>query len=99
MGSHFAPDSLERSYAFLDDCPESLLQESITLPDGNLRDRVAGILRWRTALLAGNLPSEGGWPPPEIAAPARRALEDLGITAFCRDQVELVDELLRDVLR
>lgn len=99
MGSHFDAGSLERSYSFLDDCPESLLQEVITLPDATLRERVAGVVRWRAALLAGQLPPEDGWPPPALAAPARRALASLGIARFCRDQVELVDTLLRDVLR
>lgn len=94
----FTATSLERRYAFLDDCPETLLQETITLPVGTLADRVAGVRRWRDALLAGRLPPANGWPPEPIARPVRQALLDLGLVRFLKDQPELVDALMRDVL-
>ncbi len=99
MGTYFDVSSLDRGYAFLDDCPEHLLHELVGLPHGTLQERVVGTLRWRKSLLAGHLPSEEGWPPPEIARPVRRALESLDIARFCRDQVDLVDALMRDLLR
>jgi len=70
----------------------------VTFPDGTLPKRVAGVRRWRDALLAGQLPPRGGWPDDALVAPARSALEALGVARFCKDQPELVDALLRDVL-
>jgi len=43
-------------------------------------------------------PPRGGWPDDTLVAPARSALEALGVARFCKDQPELVDALLRDVL-
>ena len=94
----FDAASLERRYAFIEDCPEQFLRAIVGLPIGNLRERVAGVRAWRGALLAGELPPIDAWPPPEIAQPARRALEDLNIARFCKDQPNLVDPLLADIL-
>lgn len=98
MAGAFDAYSLERGYAFLDDCPENLLADIVTLPVGTLQDRVTGARHWREALLAGRLPSSDTWPPAEIAGPIRRALSDMGLVRFCKDQPELVDALLKDIL-
>ena len=97
-GHGFDAASLERSYAFLDECPEHLLDDVITLPVGSLSERVRGARIWRDALLDGRLPPADTWPPTEIAGPARRALDRMGVARFCKDQPELVDDLLKDVL-
>lgn len=97
-GHVFDAASLERSYAFLDECPEHLLDDVITLPVGSLSERVRGVRIWRGALLDGQLPPADTWPPAEIAGPARRALDRMGVARFCKDQPELVDGLLKDVL-
>ena len=94
----FDAASLERRYAFLDDCPEALLPAVVTLPVGTLPQRVAGVVSWREALLAGHLPPPTTWPPPQVGEPIRRALEDMGLVRFCKDQPELVDALLADIL-
>ena len=94
----FDAGSLERSYAFLDECPEHLLDDVITLPVGSLSERVRGVRIWRDALLDGRLPPADTWPPAEVAGPVRRALDRMGVARFCKDQPELVDDLLKDVL-
>ena len=94
----FDAASLERGYAFLDECPEHLRDDVITLPYGVLRERVRGVCAWRDALLEGRLPLAGAWPPEQLAAPVRQALEQMGIVRFCKGQRELVDELLKDIL-
>lgn len=94
----FDAGSLERSYAFLDDCPEDFLPPLVTLPIGALSERVRGLLDWREALLEGHLPPQSTWPPPEIAAPARQALSTLGLPRFCAGQPDLVDAVLHDLL-
>lgn len=98
MSRGFDAASLERRYAFLDECPEHVLDAVITLPIGSLSERVHGVLAWRDALLAGRLPPVDAWPPAEIAEPVRRALDRMGLVRFCRDQPEVVDALLEDVL-
>ncbi len=97
-GSVFDANALERGYAFLDECPERFLDTAITLPIGELPERVVGIRTWRDALLDGQLPAEDAWPQAEIAAPVRQALETMGLVRFCKDQAELVDDLLEDIL-
>lgn len=97
-GRGFDATALERSYAFLDECPKRLHDDVITLPIGDLRERVRGVVEWREALLEGRLPPDDIWPPPEIAAPVRQALDQKGLVRFCKGQPELVDELLKDVL-
>lgn len=94
----FDAASLERRYAFLDDCPEPFLSAIVTLPIGSLPERVQGLQAWRDAMLDGRLPPDATWPPPEVAAPARQALASLGIVRFCKGQPDLVDALLHDVL-
>lgn len=99
MSPVFNATTLERDYAFIDDCPELLLQEIVTLPIGSLSERVAGILRWRKALLSGSLPPEDVWPPSSISGAARYALKEMNLPRFCREQPELVDMLLLDLLQ
>ena len=97
--SAFDATALTRSYAFLDDCPARYLGEVITLPVGNLAERVRGVRIWRDALLEGRLPPQNAWPPAEIGGSARRTLEQLGIARFCKDEPELVDDLIVDFLK
>ncbi len=98
MNGGFDATALERGYAFFDECPDGFLDTAITLPIGDLRGRVRGIRAWRDALLDGRLPPADEWPPAEIAAPVRRALDALGIVRFCRNWPELVSDLLGDIL-
>ena len=98
MSAAFDASSLERSYAFLDDCPENLFDDIVTLPIGTLAERVSGVRRWHDALLAGDLPPDDAWPPSEIAGPVRLALAELGLVRFCKDQPKLVDTLMKEIL-
>ena len=98
MSAAFDASSLERSYAFLDDCPENLFDDIVTLPIGTLAERVSGVRRWHDALLAGSLPPDDAWPPAEIAGPVRLALAELGLVRFCKDQPKLVDTLMKEIL-
>ncbi|MBK8690952.1 MAG: hypothetical protein IPN17_01250 [Deltaproteobacteria bacterium] len=98
MSDVFDAASLERRYAFLDDCPAHLFAQVVTLPDGTLPERVAGVQRWRDALLAGRLPPSGPWPTEAVASPVRKALTELGLVRFCEAQPELVDDLLVDLV-
>lgn len=98
MTEAFDASALERRYSFLDACPEQFVSSVVTLPIGSLSERVRGLLQWRASLLNGVVPPEGAWPPPDIAAPARQALDAMGLVRFCKGQPELVDALLHDIL-
>lgn len=98
MTAAFDASSLERSYAFLDDCPENLFDDIVTLPIGTLAERVSGARRWHDALITGSLPPDDAWPLAEIAAPVRLALAELGLVRFCKGQPELVDTLMKEIL-
>ncbi len=98
MSAAFDAASLERNYAFLDDCPENLFDDIVTLPIGTLAERVSGARQWHDALLAGRLPPDDAWPPAEIGNPVRLALTELGLVRFCKDQPELVDTLMKEIL-
>lgn len=90
--------ALIRSYAFLDDCPPSVLDAIIALPIGALTDRVAGIRQWHDSLLKGELPPAANWPPAPVVAPIRAALSAMNLARFCKGQQELVDALLQDIV-
>lgn len=98
MNDTFNLSSLDDQYAFLDNCPENLIQDVITLPIGTLQERVRGVRQWYDALLAGRLPSDEAWPAGEISVPIRRALKRLGMVQFFKGQVSLVDALMKDIL-
>ncbi|MCB2212098.1 VWA domain-containing protein [bacterium] len=98
MNTAFDAGILERRYAFLDKCPSAILPGVITLPLGTLDERIEGVLHWREALLSGRLPDSGTWPKEPLDIPVRRALKAMGIAPFCRDQPELADAVLGDLI-
>lgn len=98
MPTAFDATALSRSYDFLAQCPKAFRKKIIPLPLGTMQERVAGVNQWRDALMAGELPPEDTWPTPEVAKPVRDALTGMGICRFTREQPELVDSLLHDIL-
>jgi uncharacterized protein with von Willebrand factor type A (vWA) domain len=95
----FRVDGLELSLSYMDECPPAVLREVITFPDETPEaERVRGIRAWHDALLEGRLPTTDSWPPPHVAAPARKALEALGMARFLKGNEELVNDLLRDLM-
>ena len=98
MSHVFDANSLERSYAYFDDCPIELFDDIVTLPLGTLRERIGGVIQWQNSLLNGHLPPDDIWPPAEIGDPVRLALSDLGLVRFCKDQPELVTALMKEIL-
>ena len=98
MSDIFDAASLERSYAYIDDCPIELFDDIVTLPIGTLRERISGVRRWQDSLLNGYLPPDDIWPPAEVGDPVRLALADLGLVRFCKDQPGLVSALMKDIL-
>ncbi|MEA3302708.1 MAG: VWA domain-containing protein [Pseudomonadota bacterium] len=92
--------ALDQKFAILDELPESLYALVITHSHGELHQRAAGILQWRDALLAGELPSEQRliWPDKEICRTILMRLEVLDIVQYCRQQEELTDSVLESIL-
>lgn len=98
MSTGFDARALDFRYAFLDDCPEALFQQVATLTVGTLKERVAGVLCWRCALLEGRVPSPDPWPGRAIGGPVVRSIQELGLARFCKGEEELVDAVLGDML-
>jgi uncharacterized protein with von Willebrand factor type A (vWA) domain len=89
---------IRSAYGGVDTCPTSLRPQVITLPLGDLQERVAGVLEWRTALLDGRTPTNPVWPPYPYAEVMLEELSQLGILRFLVDNEELTDQLLRELL-
>ena len=91
--------ALDQKFSILDDLPETLYATVITNTHGELLTRVEGIMQWRHAFLLGELPDEKSlvWPEPETRRIVLKRLEVLQIVAYCRDQEELTDSILKDI--
>lgn len=96
----FDAGDLGRRYAQLDELPELLWEPALINPHGSLHHRVAGLLRWRRALLDGALPDaeQLGWPNAELAKPLLEELRRLELLRFCKSEGDLTDALLLSVL-
>lgn len=94
METDFRSGRLEQELEFVDELPPALFDAVVAVPHGELEARVRGLAAWRTALLRGELPRSVQWPESRFADSLLSTLEELGIARFCRDQPELVDEVL-----
>ena len=100
MNTIFKANSLERNYQFLDELPESLYPVVVTHTQGQLPQRVQGIMAWRKALLEGHLPNEQqhiDWPNQPALGKILTVLGQLDIARFCQQQAELTDHLLLEI--
>ncbi|MDI3323400.1 VWA domain-containing protein [Pontibacterium granulatum] len=87
------------AYSQLDLLPEALLPTVVTHPHGEFQSRVEGVLQLRHALLLGKLPTESlPWPAVPIQQQLNKTLRQLDLPRFCRENEEVVDALLADVL-
>jgi uncharacterized protein with von Willebrand factor type A (vWA) domain len=91
--------ALDQKFSILDELPESLYSTVITHTHGELLTRVAGIMQWREALLNGLLPEESElvWPESGLRRTVLQRLEVLNIVAYCKEQIELTDNILKDI--
>lgn len=94
--SKAAINNINQQFQYLDLLPDSLYQKVVTLHYGELEKRVAGIMAWRASLLSGKLPHahEIDWPEEEIKNIVLRRIDGLDIIDDCKNQENLVDELL-----
>ncbi len=91
--------ALQRRFAAWEQCPPELFDALATVTTGDFDERIASLIAWRTALLAGRVPTPlPSWPPHWIAGPFVSVLTQLGLHRFCREQPTLVDELLLDLV-
>lgn len=86
-------------YQLMEQLPEELYAPVVTHSLGDLESRVEAILFLRSKLLCGCLPeSEMAWPAPVVQQVIFSQVESLGVLPYCRDNVEIVDALLQDLL-
>ena len=88
---------LEAPLAPLDRLPRGLWLWSLVHSQGRLVPRLAGIERWRTALLEGRAAADAGWPPGPLPQRVAEVLEALGLPARCRGEPALAESVLRSL--
>ncbi len=92
---------LERNYAFIDAIPDELFDLVLGQISGTLEERTEAVSQLRTKLLEGQLPTPGDlpWPEPELRSALLDFLTRHDFPYFCKEQPELVDVLLADILK
>lgn len=98
MSSAFDIRSIASEFRYVEACPPYLLNPVVALPLGDLPVRVRGATAWHEALLAGRLPPPTTWPGAPFDGAVRGVLEQLGIVRFCKDQLDLVEPLMLDIV-
>jgi uncharacterized protein with von Willebrand factor type A (vWA) domain len=90
---------LEQQLSVLDLLPKQLVAAVITLPGGNLTARCQSIALLRSELLASesiSLPCP--WLPEVVRQHIVKSIEASGVMRYCRDNPEVTDALLYDLL-
>lgn len=91
--------AFDAAYGVLAQIPESLFEAVVAHPHGELFLRVQGVMQWRNAFLAGQLPDVGVvWPTKSAADGLRSVLAELGVVRFAQGDESLTDALLLSVL-
>ena len=99
MSEAIAADYLEDQYAFLDDCPQELLEHVICSTVGTLEQRSRTMQQWYKYLMAGELPPKPDWLPSYISENVEKQLKQADVARFMKDQHELTVQLLQDVMQ
>ena len=98
--SLFNLDELNKPYQMLDELPECLFSPVVTHPLGMIEQRATAVITLRNNLLMGQLPDgELNWLPAQAKDSLYKELSRSNIFPFCRDNAEVVDALLLDILK
>jgi uncharacterized protein with von Willebrand factor type A (vWA) domain len=92
-------DELNTPYQMLDELPECLFSPVVTHPLGTVEQRMIAVVTLRNNLLNGELPgTELSWLPAQVEQSLYEELIKSKILPFCRENPEVVDALLVDIL-
>ena len=91
-------DYLEDQYAFLDECPQELVEQVICSIVGTMEQRSITMQQWYKYLLQGEIPPQPKWLPKHIADVVQRQIQQSGIAPYLKDQHELTIEFLQHVI-
>ena len=92
-------NQLNNQFSYLDLLPESLLSAVITHTGGELETRCQSFAQLHQSLLAGNeLASPCPWLPSEVQQHVLEKIEQSGIARYCKDNEEVTDALILDLL-
>jgi uncharacterized protein with von Willebrand factor type A (vWA) domain len=90
---------LNNQFGYLDLLPESLTPAIITHSSGELDTRCQSFAQLRQGLLAGTeLASPCPWLPSEVQQRVLERIEQSGIARYCKDNEEVTDALILDLL-
>ena len=96
----FDLDELNKPYQMLDELPECLFSPVITHPLGMIEQRATAVITLRNNLLMGQLPdSDLNWLPAQAKTSLYKELSNSNILPFCRNNTEVVDAILIDILK
>ncbi|WP_151710970.1 VWA domain-containing protein [Acinetobacter brisouii] len=98
MTKVISADYLEDQYAFLDDCPQALLEQVICSTIGTLEQRSTTIQQWYKYLLQGEVPPQPKWLEKYIAEPVQLQVQQSGIAPYLKNQPDLAIEFLQCVI-
>lgn len=90
-------ERLEAPLAPLDRLPRGLWLWSLVHSQGRLAPRLAGIERWRDALLEGRTAADAGWLPQPLARDVAGTLDALGLPGHCANEPALTETVLRSL--
>ncbi|WP_207063396.1 VWA domain-containing protein [Motiliproteus sp. SC1-56] len=91
---------LASPFAGLRDLPPALAEPVIVNSIGTFEQRCKEVTAWRSELLQGKAPSViGEWLPGTNARQLFEPIEKMGLLRYCRDNEELTDGLVIDLLR
>jgi uncharacterized protein with von Willebrand factor type A (vWA) domain len=92
-------NQLNNQFSYLDLLPESLLPVVITYSGGELEARCQSFAQLRQSLLAGaELISPCPWLPEVVQQRVLERIEQSGIARYCKDNEEVTDALILDLL-
>jgi uncharacterized protein with von Willebrand factor type A (vWA) domain len=90
---------LDQNYRHLNDVNDKILDALIDCQSlENINQKINGIIIWKNALFQGVMPEISEWPPEELILPWKESLKKLNIVKFCKNQSDLVQEILIDLI-
>lgn len=92
-------NQLDNKFRYLDMLPESLFPAVVTHTGGELESRCQSFAQLRQSLLTGNeLASPCPWLPEAVQERVLQRIEQSGIARYCKDNEEVTDALLLDLI-
>lgn len=92
-------NNLDQQFSYLDALPETIMPAVVTHLGGELEQRCQSFSQLRRALIAGTeIESPCPWLPDVVERRVVQRIEQSGITRYCKDNEEVTDALILDLI-